>query len=277
MPRHPENRIPESSKKRIFLPLFTKLAMISKSKLKYIKSLQVKKYRNEEQRFLIEGAKSVKEILRSDYQVELILGASHFLSQINLASGVELVECSEKELSSIGTFQSNEAAIAIAKMKPNKSPLLANDELLLGLDDIRDPGNLGTIIRIADWYGIKNIIASENTTDFYNPKVVTSSMGSFTRINMYYTNLSEFIANSNRVIYGAFLDGEDVHNIKIEPSSMLVIGNESNGISNVVESIIDRRITIPRYGKAESLNAGVATAIILDNFLRLQKWHITEK
>ncbi len=233
--------------------------------------MQVKKYRNEEQRFLVEGAKSVKEILHSDYEVELIVGAPHFLSQISSDYRVELVECSEKELSFIGTFQSNETAIAIAKMKPNKSPILANDELLLGLDDIRDPGNLGTIIRIADWYGITNIIASENTTDFYSPKVVTSSMGSFTRINMYYTNLSNFLSNSNRVVYGAFLEGEDVHDIRIEPSSVLVIGNESNGISKEVESIIDRRITIPRYGKAESLNAGVATAIILDNLVRLQK------
>ncbi len=261
----------ESSKNRIFLPLFTKLAMISKSKLKYIKSLQVKKYRNEEQRFLVEGAKSVKEILHSDYEVELIVGVPHFLSQISTLYKAELVECSEKELSSIGTFQFNETAIAIAKMKPNKKPILTHNELLLGLDDIRDPGNLGTIIRIADWYGIKNIIASENTTDFYSPKVVTSSMGSFTRINMYYTHLSNFLSNSNRVAYGAFLDGEDVHNIDIEPNSVLVIGNESNGISEEVESVIDRRITIPRYGKAESLNAGVATAIILDNLVRLQK------
>lgn len=233
--------------------------------------MQVKKYRNEEQCFLVEGAKSVKEILHSDYEVELIVGVPHFLSQISTLYKAELVECSEKELSSIGTFQSNETAIAIAKMKPNKNPILTHDELLLGLDDIRDPGNLGTIIRIADWYGIKNIIASENTTDFYSPKVVTSSMGSFTRINMYYTNLSDFLGNCNRVIYGAFLDGEDVHNLDIERSPILVIGNESNGISKEVESVIDRRITIPRYGKAESLNAGVATAIILDNLVRLQK------
>lgn len=245
--------------------------MISKSKLKYIKSLQVKKYRNEEQRFLVEGAKSVKEILDSDYEVEMVVGSAQFLSQIHTDAQVQLVECSENELSSLGTFQSNEAAIAVAKMKPNTAPVLAQEELVLALDDIRDPGNLGTIIRTADWYGIRNIIASENTTDFYNPKVITSSMGSFTRVNVYYTNLVSFLANSTRMVYGAFLEGEDVHRVHFRLGSILLVGNESRGISAALEAVTHQKVTIPRYGKAESLNAGVATAIILDNLVRLQK------
>jgi TrmH family RNA methyltransferase len=233
--------------------------------------LQVKKYRTEEQCFLVQGAKSVKEILQSDYEVQTIAGVADFLSQLVPLSNIELIECSESELASVGTFQTNETAIAIAKMKPNSGPKLEDDELILALDDIRDPGNLGTIIRAADWFGVKNIIASENTADFYNPKVITSSMGSFARINFYYTNLPSFVETSNRMTYGAFLEGDDVHHSKFMKGSILVIGNESRGISAAMESFIHKRITIPRYGKAESLNAGVATAIILDNFLRLQK------
>jgi TrmH family RNA methyltransferase len=245
--------------------------MISKAKLKYIKSLQVKKYRNEEQRFLVEGAKSIKEILQSDYEVELIAGVSDFLASLSPLPEAELIACSENELSSLGSFQTNEAAIAVAKMKPNKAPILNEDAFVLVLDDIRDPGNLGTIIRTADWYGIKNIIASENTTDLYNPKVITASMGSFTRISVYYCNLAPFIVTSNRMAYGAFLDGADVHQLKPTRGAMLVMGNESKGISAAVEAVVNQRLTIPRYGKAESLNVGIATAILLDNFVRLQK------
>jgi len=256
---------------KIFLPLYIKLTMVSKAKLKYIKSLQVKKYRNEEQRFLVEGAKSVKEILQSEYKVETVVGVSSFLLSLGKLPGIELIECSENDLASVGTFQTNESAIAIATMKPNKMPELKHDELVLALDDIRDPGNLGTIIRTADWFGIKNIIASENTTDFYNPKVITSSMGSFTRMKVYYTNLQSFISTSKRLVYGAFLEGEDVHHIELNRGSIVVIGNESHGISAATAAVINKRITIPRYGYAESLNAGIATAIILDNFIRLQK------
>ncbi len=247
--------------------------MISKAKLKYIKSLQVKKYRNEEQCFLVEGAKSVKEILHSDYEVIMIAASTDFLTNSMLESNsrLEIIECTEQELSSIGTFQTNEAAIAIAKMKPNIRPATTKDELLLALDDIRDPGNLGTIIRTADWYGIKNIIASEHTADCYNPKVITASMGSFSRVNVFYTDLPRWIQDENKIAYGAFLGGKDVHTLDIGEGGVIVIGNESRGISKEVEMFIHHKITIPRIGEAESLNAGVATAIILDNIRRLQK------
>ncbi len=246
--------------------------MISKAKLKYIKSLQVKKYRNEEQCFLIEGAKSVKEIIQSDFQILAVVGVANFLEkELQLPLGtIEVIECTESELASIGSFQTNEAAIAIAKMKPTRKPAMDN-KLLLALDDIRDPGNLGTIIRTADWYGIRSIIASEQTADFYNPKVITASMGSFTRMNVYYTDLFSFLSESKRPVYGAFLDGNDVHTKPVEKGGIIVIGNEAHGISALVETQITERITIPRYGKAESLNAAIATAIILDNVLRLQK------
>lgn len=249
--------------------------MISKARVKYIKSLQVKKYRKEEQLFLVEGAKSVLELLQSDFTVTLVVGTESFLDEHHALlsrSKTEMISSTEKELSSIGTFQSNDGALAIARMKPNKAPIVTGNEIVLVLDDIRDPGNLGTIIRTADWYGVKNIIASEETAEFYNPKTISATMGSFSRIAIYYSNLVTYLSTTSpENIYGAFLDGKNIHKISVKTGIHLVIGNESHGISEQLEKFIGTRVTIPAFGKAESLNAGVATAVLLDNFRRLQK------
>ncbi|MFM7487408.1 MAG: RNA methyltransferase, partial [Cytophagales bacterium] len=146
--------------------------------------------------------------------------------------------------------------------------LTVGDEFALVLDDIRDPGNLGTIIRTADWYGIKKIIASEETADFYNPKVIHATMGSFCRVQIFYTSLLQYLSDASQPVYGAFLDGDNVHDIDFSKSGLLVIGNEAQGISKVVENKVTQRITIPKRGGAESLNASVATAILLDNVFR---------
>lgn len=139
----------------------------------------------------------------------------------------------------------------------------------LVLDDIRDPGNLGTIIRLADWYGIKNIICSETTAEFYNPKVISASMGSIFRINLYRRDLKEFLSeNKNRKIYGALLEGTNVHQVTFEADGLLVIGNESHGIQKELIPLISYTVTIPKIGHAESLNAAMATAIICDNVFR---------
>ena len=245
--------------------------MISKARIKFIKSLQVKKYRKQEQCFIVEGAKSVKELLHSDFETLWVAGTEDFTRDnkaLLTASGAEVVIANEQELSSAGLFQTNEAALAVAKMKGNTAPTLTAHEFVLALDDIRDPGNLGTIIRTADWYGIKHIIASEDTADFYNPKVISSTMGSFGRMSVYYTNLPDYLQKITRPLYGAFLDGEDIHHTKFQTGGMIVIGNESKGISPEVEKLIKHRVTIPRIGSAESLNAAVATAIFLDNLIR---------
>ncbi|MFN7330850.1 MAG: RNA methyltransferase [Bacteroidota bacterium] len=142
------------------------------------------------------------------------------------------------------------------------------DEFALLLDDIRDPGNLGTIIRTADWYGVKKIIASEETADFYNPKVVHATMGSFCRVQIFYTSLLQSLSDASQPVYGAFLDGDNVHDIEFSKSGLLVIGNEAQGISKAVEKKVTQRITIPKRGGAESLNASGATAINLDNVFR---------
>ncbi|HEY9045012.1 MAG TPA: RNA methyltransferase [Ohtaekwangia sp.] len=242
--------------------------MLSKAKIKFIKSLQVKKYRKQEQCFVVQGAKSVQELLTSGFEVTMILGTTDFLRQLSPNVKAEIIEVSEKELSDLSEFQTNDSALAVARMKVKEGILVTADEFALVLDDIRDPGNLGTIIRTADWFGINKIIASEETADFYNPKVISATMGSFARIEIYYTNLAEYLVNTTLPVYGAFLHGKDVHDTDFGSGGLIVIGNESRGISESLEKFITDKITIPRYGKAESLNAAIATAVICDNVVR---------
>jgi TrmH family RNA methyltransferase len=245
--------------------------MLSKARIKFIKSLQLKKYRKQEQCFVVEGEKSVLELLRSDFKVQQLFGTLDFINRhanILHSSSLEVVEVKPDELGGLGEFSTNNAALAIAAMKPTQEPILPNDEFVLMLDDIRDPGNLGTIIRIADWYGITSIIASSETADFYNGKVIHSSMGSFTRVHVYYTDLPSFLEKNTLPVFGTFLDGANVHELQYGPGGIIVIGNEANGISHDVEKRVTQRITIPRYGQAESLNAAIATAIICDNIRR---------
>jgi len=245
--------------------------MLSKARLKYIKSLQVKKYRQSEQRFVVEGAKSVLELLASDFYTETVVATQEFIDHNTLVvSGFsgELIEEHENTLASVGEFKTNNSAVAIARMKPNLPLEVNSDEFALVLDDIRDPGNLGTIIRTADWYGISKIIASNDTTEFYNPKVIHASMGSFTRVQVYYTELARFLGTVPVPILGAFMNGDDVHELDFGTGGIIVIGNEAQGISEAVVKLVTRRVTIPRFGKAESLNAAVATAVICDNIRR---------
>ena len=242
--------------------------MLSKAKIKFIKSLQVKKYRKQEQCFVVQGAKSVQELLTSGFEVSMILGTADFLRHIPTHIPAEIMEVTEKELSDLSEFQTNDSALAVARIKQNNRLAIQANEFALVLDDIRDPGNLGTIIRTADWFGIHKIIASEETADFYNPKVISATMGSFCRVEIYYTNLTEYLPGISLPIYGAYLDGKDVHRTDFGSGGLIVIGNESRGISAPLEQFITQKITIPRYGKAESLNAAIATAVICDNVVR---------
>lgn len=241
--------------------------MISKAKVKYIKSLQVKKYRIQEQSFVVEGAKSVVELLKSDFTTTWVAATNDFINQWEKelrTSRAEVVSASYDQLSLLGSFHTNDAAIAIARIKPIRHISIEDGEIALALDSIRDPGNLGTIIRTADWYGVKTIIASEDTADFYNPKVLSASMGSFCRVQMQYVSLVEYLTVVCKPIFGTFLDGRDVHQISFSSGGLIVIGNESNGISSEVERLVSQKITVPRFGKAESLNAAIATAVVLD-------------
>ncbi|RYU96414.1 TrmH family RNA methyltransferase [Emticicia agri] len=246
--------------------------MFSKQQQKYVQSLQIKKYRQEHHTFLVEGSKSVLELMDSDFQVELLLCTPKFFEENEKKLKKILVEqISQTELEKISTLQSNDAALAVVKMKPNVSLQADSEEFVLVLDDIRDPGNLGTILRIADWYGIRKVICSDTTVDFYNPKVIAASMGSFTRIQTFYTNLQAYfekISSQKPAVIGTFLNHENLHQFSFPDAGYIVLGNESNGISAIVEQLVTSKVTIPRFGHAESLNVGIATAIVLDNLMR---------
>lgn len=246
--------------------------MISKAQIKWVKSLQLKKYRQEEQCFVVQGRKGVLELLKSDFHIELIAGTEPTLTKISskIKSGIAAEVASERELEMMGSFESNDSILAVARIKQVKTPVPNTHEYFIVLDDIRDPGNLGTIIRTADWFGIRKIIASEHTADFYNPKVISSTMGSFCRVEVCYTNLIFYLSGCEVPVYGAFLTGSSVHEERFPKGGLIVIGNESKGISPAVEQFVRYRISIPGSGKAESLNAAIATGIILDNVFRLK-------
>jgi RNA methyltransferase, TrmH family len=245
--------------------------MLSKNKVKYIKSLQNKKFRQEYQRFLVEGAKSVAELLISDFQVETIVCTQEYLETNPLPPHRRKTECfvvSETVLSDIGTFVTNNAALAVA-IVPERVVLSAfPGDLIVALDDVRDPGNLGTILRICDWYGINKVLCSRESAELYNPKVISSSMGSFLRIRVEYAELSERIPQFKLPVLAADMKGENVHSFKFPVSGILLLGNEAQGIDALLTDVITERINIPRYGHAESLNVAIAGAIILDNWSR---------
>jgi len=219
---------------------------------------------------VVEGEKSVIELLDSGFATSIVCATKDFLERHvkSIAGDTEVIEVSPSDLESIGSVETNDSVLAVARMGPNTRPDIGASGYALVLDDIRDPGNLGTIVRTADWYGVKNIVASEETADFYNPKVIRSTMGSFCRVNVFYTSLAEFIGSTKLPVYGTFLGGMDVHKVSFAKGGLIVIGNESNGISPEVEKLVTQKITIPKFGKAESLNASIAAGIILDNLSR---------
>jgi TrmH family RNA methyltransferase len=221
---------------------------------------------------VVEGAKSVTELLNSDFKLQHLFLTEEFYREIRhiLPGNVSYALVTEQELVKAGTFATNNAALAVAGMR-QLSPLhVKTSDLVIALDDIRDPGNLGTIIRIADWYGIDTVICSENCADFYNPKVISATMGSFTRVKVYYLNLEEWVQQhaAGFAIYGASLEGENIHRMSLEASGIIIMGNEANGIRPEVARHLNHLIKIPAFGKAESLNVATATAIIIDNFMR---------
>lgn len=243
--------------------------MLTKNQQKLIKSLHEKKNRTELGLFLVEGEKSVSELLKSDFEIEILLTTIEFFDKYgeSIRDKSKIYEIvNQSEIEKVSAFETNDSVLAVVRQKENKDT--EKKGLILVLDEIKDPGNLGTIIRMSDWYGVSKIIASKNTVDFYNPKVITASMGSFTRTNIFYTDLNDYLSKTKLPIYGAFLEGENVHNIDYPKDGILIMGNESNGISKEFEKLVKEKITIPSYGKTESLNVAIATAIILDNWLR---------
>ncbi|MCK5781099.1 MAG: RNA methyltransferase [Flavobacteriales bacterium] len=241
--------------------------MISKTQLKLINSLKLKKNRNKTGLFIAEGEKVVLELLSSNIKLHSIYCLEPFLVDNKLEIS-EINVITEAELSKISNLKSPNKVLGLFEI-PKFSEVREFDDMILALDDIRDPGNLGTIIRLADWFGISTILCSTNTVDAFNSKVIMATMGSISRVELIYCDLLEELKNMDKAIYGALLDGDNIYKTKLQPDGVLVIGNESNGISEEIQKVISDKVTIPQFGKlqeTESLNAAVATAILLSEF-----------
>lgn len=245
--------------------------MLSKARIKYMKSLQLKKHRDRDGVFLVEGEKSVLEFINSKCKVQTVFGTDGFITNhrsLLEQKYIEFETITEDTLTSIGTYQSNNAALAIVD-KPNVAEIAFEPGVyILALDNINDPGNLGTIVRLADWYGVRTILLSLNSTDVYNSKTVNASKGSLSRIEVHYVDLASVLADYQGTIYTALLDGENIHKVKFRKGGVVLMGSESHGVSKDLLKITHHKITIPRVGEAESLNVAMATAIICDNICR---------
>ena len=250
--------------------------MISKKQMKLIRSLNVKKFRESEGLFVAEGEKIIKELFLSPLKIHSIYAVEKWKEVTGKHSeNIIYTEISESDLQKISYLENPNMVLSLVYIPERKIDInILKNGLTLILEDIQDPGNLGTLIRTADWFGIKNIICSQKSVDAYNPKVVQSSMGSLFRINIYYENLEvvlKQIKTETKIpIYGAVLNGENILHKKFNPKSILVMGNESKGISANLLKLIDEKITIPKpaTNSAESLNVAIASAILCYEFCK---------
>ena len=241
--------------------------MLSKARIKLIQSLNLKKHRSELKLFVVEGKKQVTELLTSNYQINCIVATPNWADAFaqDIKNNTELIIVTTEELKKVSLLQTPQEVLAVVEMHENEfTPQILNEQFTIVLDGIQDPGNMGTILRIADWYGIKNIVCSNDCVDILNPKSIQATMGSFARVNVFYTALDELFKNNTLPVFGALMDGESLYQTRISEQGILLIGNEGKGISNTVIPYITNPITIPRIGGADSLNAGIATAIICD-------------
>ncbi len=240
--------------------------MVSKNQIKLITSLQQKKYRLANKLFFAEGVKVIQELVESNFELEHLFTSRNDFEEVS-DSKKTLVD--ENDLKKISALSTPNSCLAVFKI-PAEKPIIETG-LILALDSIRDPGNLGTILRLCDWFGITQIICSKQTVDVYNPKVVQSTMGSIARVNISYIDLEAFISKTKLPVFGTFMDGVNIYQSTLPQGGIIIMGNEANGISAELEKLIKNRLTIPRFGnlqKTESLNVATATAIILSEFRR---------
>ncbi len=242
-----------------------KVENLSKNKIKWIRSFHLKKNRDEANVFIVEGEKMIQELIENfPNSIDFLCvtkESDHFSKNNSLVHAVATAE----ELKKISSMKNPNKSLAIVKkldLKPSKS------SFKLVLDNIQDPGNMGTILRLADWFNVKEIICSKETVDIYNPKVVQASMGAIFRITVTYCDLENYLTNFSGPIFGALLEGQNIYKQKLLPEGLLILGNEGNGISEKIKPFITDPITIPRFGKAESLNVSIATGILLSDFFR---------
>ncbi|WP_369753040.1 TrmH family RNA methyltransferase [Flavobacterium sp. WC2409] len=240
--------------------------MVSKNQIKLITSLQQKKYRIVNQLFFAEGVKVIQELLQSDFELDHLYTTQNDFEDVLINKKTLIHENDLKKISALSTANS---CLAVFKMPAEKD--IVESGLIIALDSIRDPGNLGTILRLCDWFGIHQIVCSKETVDIYNPKVVQATMGSITRVNVRYIDLNDFLSQTKLPVFGTFMDGANIYKESLPQEGIIVMGNEANGISDELEEIIQNRLSIPRFGdlrKTESLNVATATAIILSEFRR---------
>ena len=240
--------------------------MVSKNQIKLITSLQQKKYRIANKLFFAEGVKGIQELLDSDFELDHLYTTQNDFDEVSKENKTII---SENDLKKITALATPNSCLAVFKIKEYSHS--TNSGLELALDNIKDPGNMGTIIRLCDWFGISKIICTEETVDMYNPKVVQATMGSLARVQVKYTNLAAYLKATDLEIFGTFMDGENIYKKELPSNGILVMGNEANGISSEIEKLITQKIAIPRFGnlqQTESLNVATATAIFLSEFKR---------
>ena len=237
--------------------------MLSKSQISLIKSLHQKKYRKEHQLFIVEGYKAISEFLSSEFQIQSIYCTPDILPKLNnLSNKQKVFEVSINELEKISALQTPQGILAVIKTPENEqiNPSAIKERIIV-LDGVQDPGNLGTIIRSADWFGFKQIICSEDCVEVYNPKVVQATMGSLTRVKVCYQNLEDLLSRSNLPKYGTLLAGNNIFNQTFDDEGFLILGSEGKGISPKIIDLITHPVTIPGGKHTESLNVAVAAAI----------------
>ena len=240
--------------------------MLSKNQIKFISGLHQKKQRIANQLFFAEGVKVIHELLQSNFELEHLYTIQNDFGDVLDAKKTRILDTDLKKISALATPNS---CLAVFKI-PIEKPIIQSG-LILALDNIRDPGNLGTILRLCDWFGINHLVCSKETVDIYNPKVVQATMGSISRVNVNYVDLETLISKTNLPVFGTFMEGESIYKSVLPSEGIVVMGNEANGISDELKKIIQNRLSIPRFGdhqKTESLNVATATAIVLSEFRR---------
>lgn len=244
--------------------------MLTKSKIKFLLSLQQKKYRQLNNRFVVDGDKTVRELFNSPLKVETLYAEPWWLwkNKHVYPDSIEIIEVNEKELKQISTLEAPTGVIAVAHIPTDDKPKLERGKITLALDDINDPGNFGTIIRIAEWFGVETIFCNEHCVDAYNPKVVSAAKGSLFRTKLFYGSLKQLFEKSKAPVFGTVLNGNNIYTANLPHEGIILIGNEANGVSTELLPYLKLKLSIPGSGNAESLNAGVATGIILSEFYR---------
>jgi TrmH family RNA methyltransferase len=240
--------------------------MVSKNQIKLITSLQQKKYRFSNQLFFAEGIKVIQELVESNFELDHLYTTQNDFEKVSNDQKTIITESDLKKISALATPNT---CLAVFKIPAEKK--IIESGLIIALDSIRDPGNLGTILRLCDWFGINQLVCSKETVDIYNPKVVQATMGSIARVNVNYIDLENFVSQTKLPVFGTFMDGSNIYKTELPQEGIIIMGNEANGISTELEKLAKNRLTIPRFGtlqKTESLNVATATAIILSEFRR---------